>query len=346
MLEHLLKRSFSHNDAPTQSDSSCGAGSEPRRHAHERGSLYEPRADVTHANIMERLMKEKMAEKMAELSLSESHDNDEPDYVYTHEIGPRKPASISSAGSGRSSSVHVHHTTTTTSSSVVTSAAHSPKPPHRCHTPLHISKHSKLDDESSTSTEDYEYTDPNEFLRRKKKSFFRRQTERLMHAFRRRKEHPPDFETESQDMTSPHKCKKKKKSKPTASSRGNKSPTVCHESHRQDWLHQEILRTETSSPDHVTHYTDIEQFHEESIRRKCASPSLWKRSVASRDEHVSDGGGGAGGRERSVLGSFIRSIKKRSSFRAKRKTPATKGLLLLHVLICGHFFRIMPQNRL
>ena len=85
MLEHLLKRSFSHNDAPTQSDSSCGAGSEPRRHAHERGSLYEPRADVTHANIMERLMKEKMAETGVALCLDVHGDEALP---YNFIAGP------------------------------------------------------------------------------------------------------------------------------------------------------------------------------------------------------------------------------------------------------------------
>ena len=328
MLEHLLRRSHSHNDAPSQSDSSCGAEprigrTDPRLTAYERGGGGG--AEMTYPNMMERLMKE----KMAELSLSESYDNEEPDYVYTHEIG-RKPPSVGSHGSGRSS-VHMHFHNTSTST---TSATQSPKLPPRCHTPVHITKHSHhhhhhLDDESSSSTEDYEYTDPNEFQRRKKKSFFRRQTERLMHAFRRRKEHPLDFETESQDMSSPHKLKKKKKSKLMSSSFKNiKSPKVEFESQRRDWLHQEVLRTENSSPDHVTHYTDIEQFHEESIRRKCQSPSLWTRSkFNNRDEHFSDGG-----KDRSVLGNFIRSIKKRSSFRVKRK-PSTKGENIVHMTL-------------
>ena len=325
VLEHLLKRSLSSNDAnPPQSDSSGGPEHPPPHYP----PPHLPRADSYRHKITEKLLLEKM--EQLELSLSESQDLDEPDYVYPHQI-VRKTLSISSRGS----SVKLP-STSSRSHSPSEKALHSVQGPPPIRTPhsgakaKHCKKYLVEEDESSTSTEDYEYTDPNEFLRRKKKSFFRRATERLMHSFRRRKEHPldfGDFDSLNVDLSPSHKCKKKKKgrlsspfkslSRKGSSKEGAVSPGLYADTLNdlRDGLcmHQEVFRTEASSPDNATHYTDIEQFHEESLRRKCQSPLPWKKSRI-KEGHLSDGG-----RDRGLLDSFIRQIKKRGSFKIKKK---------------------------
>ena len=320
VFDYLLKRSLSHHDTPQQSDSSCGA--DPTlRHVHTAHHAQARRSHEKH--ISEKLLKD----KLAELSLSESHD--EPDYVYTHSLARNltTKTSVTSATLERStssvrSSTHCVHTTS--------SAVSSPKlPPRSCHTPPSPLRAptAQHDDVSSTSTEDYEFTDPNEFRSRKKKSFLRRQAERFMHVIRRRTAHPLDFEVESQDSSRPHKYKKKKRTtRMTPSCRHLptrehlRSSTTCMV--RDDSMQQEVLRTAASSPDHVTHYTDIELFQEESVRRCERSPSLWRRSkrgLSREDSHASD-------KEKSKLGSFLRSIKRKSSFKSKRKDTTVKGI--------------------
>ena len=167
MLEHLLKRSLSSNDAnPQQSDSSGGPEHPPPHFP----PPHLPRMDSYRHRVTEKLLLEKM--EQLELSLSESQDLDEPDYVYPHQI-VRKPLSVSSRGS----SIRLP-STSSRSHSPSEKALYNVQAPPPVRTPhsgaktKYCKKYLLEEDESSTSTEDYEYTDPNEFLRRKKKSFF------------------------------------------------------------------------------------------------------------------------------------------------------------------------------
>lgn len=383
VLEVLLKRSLSGSDAHAhQSDSSSGLPSEhppppsgalppssgihyptPPVHSH----AHIPRNDSYRHKITDRLLLEKM--EQLELSLSESQDPgdglDEPDYVYPHEI-LCKTRSISTS---RSSSIRYPSSS---------SRSHSPSdkilhqvhpghtPPslqcnHSCHLPQGKTRPGKvhkflLEDDESSSTEDYEYTDPNEFLRRKKKTFFRRATERLMHSLRRRKENPMDFaeiDSPHRELSPTHKCKKKKKgpsrltspfktlSRRNTSSKPG-SPTVYSDSiDLKDpfncMLNQEMViptaASELNSPDNATHYTDIEQFHQESLKRKGHSPITWKK-FKFKEGNVSDSGKEP--KDKKFL-DFTRSIKKKWSFKLKRK-ESSKGEYFFNHYFCSLLF--------
>ena len=302
MFEHLLRRSHSHNDTQ-QSDSSCGADSAQRR-------VYAASHSDRRSHISDRLLKE----KLAELSLSESHD--EPEYVYTHSLARQLTTKSVTSASSRGSTHCVHACASAVSSpKLPPRTCQTPPTSHASDTPTHLrAPTAQHDDVSSSSTEDYEYTDPNELRRRKKKSFLQRQKERLMHIIRRRSSHPLDFEVESQDSAAPHKYKKKKRARMTSSCRHlpSREPLRMPGMVRDDSMQQEVLRTAASSPDHVTHYTDIEVFAEESERRV-------RVELSREDSHVSE-------REKSRFGSLLRSIKRKSSFKLKRsKESPAKG---------------------
>ena len=123
----------------------------------------------------------------------EEVESPEPDYVYTHSLVSKKN-SLSSQSSG---------------------GGHDGSPLHKIRGGGVSSRQRRQRSCSTTSTEDYEYVD-NEFIDRKKKSFFRWASERLRESFRRKKENA-DFGLESPKEEvrhpSPQKLKKKKKSK-------------------------------------------------------------------------------------------------------------------------------------
>ena len=181
-----------------------------------------------------------------------------------------------------------------------------------------------LEEESSSSTEDYEYTD-NELINRKKKNFFRWATERLQHSFRyqgkkttsvasgvkRGQERPAEF-VSKHDMPLPlpptlsglapglHRDGSEK-------SKSNSSSTPS------DSLDQSM----TLSSQHRT--AELEPLAEEQLQKKTGFS--WKKSTDSSKKKEKDPGSAPedkGKDGRSVFDGFLRQFR-RSSAKLKGK---------------------------
>ena len=161
-----------------------------------------------------------------------------------------------------------------------------------------------VDSPSSSSTEDYELVDPNELLNRKKKSFFRRATERLMHSFRRRKEHGVLEGRGGGDLESPK------------DEFGHRLPMAGR-------VHRSLNKTGSSSGDNnggdrggVVH-SEGEAI---TISKTRKSPLPWKHKVKMKEEPVYTENKGR------LLDNLIRGIRK-GSFRLKRKGAKGRNFL-------------------
>ena len=145
----------------------------------------------------------------------------EPDYVYAHSIISKTNSVSSQSSYGYSLKSYQGQARSRSPSDKMTLSVHPPPIKPACKVKASKGKKSAQFDASSssgTSTEDYEYVD-NEYLSRKKKSFFRWASERLRESFRRKKEASAagsDLESPKDELppgANPFKPKKKKKSK-------------------------------------------------------------------------------------------------------------------------------------
>lgn len=208
VLEQFLKRSLSQNDAsPYQRE----------QQTTELG-LIEEHPDSSATGCVLRSESYHNAAVENPYYMYGPHSNQvEPDYVYAHSIID-KTASVSSQSSyGYSLKSFQGPGRSRSPSDKMTFSVRPPPIKPICKVKSSKGKkkaHFDASSSSSTSTEDYEYVD-NEFLSRKKKSFFRWASERLRESFRRKKEASAagsDLESPKDELP-PGGCIKPKKKK-------------------------------------------------------------------------------------------------------------------------------------
>lgn len=194
------------------------------------------------------------------------------------------------------------------------------------------------DSASSSSTEDYELVDPNEFLARKKKSFFRRTTERLMQSFRRRKERQMAVELESPkeeavpgEHTLGGKPKKKVKKGVPGYLPGIDEQNLSDSPFRSSSLkvrenlkitarpHTYLCKTGSGSGDN--NGGGVVHSEGEMICKLRKSPLLWKHKGKGKEDVDHDSKG-------RLFDNLFRGIRK-GSFKLKRK--GSKGRIIVYI---------------
>ena len=202
VLEQFLKRSLSHNDASPYQREQLATELELIREE-QLGDC----GGVSGSVLRSESYYNAAIENPYYMYSPHSHtDQVEPDYVYAHSI-ISKTNSVSSQSS-YGYSLKSYQGRSHSPSDKMTLSVHPPT----TQVKVKSKKKAHFDTSSSSSTEDYEYVD-NEYLSRKKKSFFRWASERLRESFRRKKEASATSNLESPDEDQLPGCSKKPKKK-------------------------------------------------------------------------------------------------------------------------------------
>ena len=276
VLDQLLKRSLSHNDASPYlraSGADMHVIEEHPRGAGDDGTLVALRSNSY------------------QLAAGGGEQQESPGYVYTHQLLPEKPGSVSSEEEEEEEEGERE-----------LSLSGPGRPPLLGRKPRR---------DSSSSTEDYEYVD-NELLTRRKKSFFRRAAERLQQNFRRAGLESPKRGAMSGRDEKPVKKKKKKRfglSLKRNASEKSKSSSTPNEAVGVEARQQRPAGRTSSGENGSVCVATAEDTDGLTDERKRKSPLPWKgrRKDASEERDT-----------RGIFENILRQIRK-GSMRLRRK---------------------------
>ncbi len=288
VLEQLLRRSFSQNDASPR-----GTLQHEYQGITEMTIIDEqpvpPRSPLNRNTSYQAATADSAADRSAGTPLGPPPKSDSFDYMYNDDdLTSHSPMSKTNSiisGSSRSSSFRQRFVVKPLPNEDVEAALQG-KAKKKAKVKRRVRRDSTS---SSSSSSDYDTFDSRKGARRKK-SFFKKARERLRQSFRIKKERGPDFDDQSDNEkydTKPKKKKSPKKRYQLGKSPSNASDNLVH-THFHKHVHQEqnqfgngeivVLRTEdidVIQDDREGHHVEVKYEQKESWPKEKESSSLW-----------------------------------------------------------------------